>query len=148
MKTHCRGYPLYERDINPENGDIIMGELNPLLYDARWKRKNRVRQLKHSLKRYKYGTNLDFYSHELRAYMLLQELKKPDKKADSNKWNFYTRRLLDIQSHIMQAIAQASREAGACREKEEQYRRDAQKWFQEKLEEHLRTKERKEYKHA
>lgn len=46
MKTHYRGYPLYERDINPENGDIIMGELNPLLYDTRWKRKNRVKQLK------------------------------------------------------------------------------------------------------
>lgn len=147
MKTPYRGYPLYERDINPENGDIGMGELNPLLYDARWKRKNRVRQLKRSLQRYKYGTNLDFYSHELHAYMLLQELKKPDKKASANIWNFYTQRLLDIQSHIMQAIAQASREAGACWEREEQDKRDAQKLFQEKLEEHLRTKERKEQKH-
>lgn len=140
MKTPCREYPLYERDINPENG----GELNPLLYDARWKRKNRVKQLKRSLQRYKYGTNLDFYSHELHAYILLQALKRPGKKADSNKWNFYTRRLLGIQEHIMQAIAQASREAGACWEREEQYHRDAQKWFQEKLEEHLRTKERKD----
>lgn len=108
--------------------------------EARWKRKNRVKQLKHSLQRYKHGTNLDFYSHELHAYILLQELKKPDKKADSNKWSFYTHRLLDIHEHIMQAIAQASLETGACREKEEQNKRDAQKLFQEKLEEHLRTK--------
>ena len=84
MKTPYREYPLYERDINPENGDIIMGELNPLLYDTRWKRRNRVKQLKQSLKRYKYGTNLDFYSHELHAYMLLQELKTPGKKASAN----------------------------------------------------------------
>lgn len=107
---------------------------------ARWKRKNKIAQLKQSLRRYKYGTNLDFYSHELHAYILLQELKRPSKKADSNKWNFYTRRLLDIQSHIMQAIAQASRETGACWEREEQDKRYAQKLFQEKLEEHLRTK--------
>lgn len=147
MKTPCRGYPLYERDINPENGDVIMGELNPLLYNARWKRKNRVKQLKRSLERYKHGTNLDFYSHESHAYILLQELKKPDKKASANEWSFYTHRLLDIHAHIMQAIAQASRETGAGWEREEQNRRDAQKLFQEKLEEHLRTKERKDQKH-
>lgn len=109
------------------------------IWCQRAKRKNRVKQLKQSLKRYKYGTNLDFYSHELHAYILLQELKKP-KKADANKWSFYTQRLLDIQSHIMQAIAQASRETGACWEREEQNKRYAQKLFQEKLEEHLRTK--------
>lgn len=147
MKTPYREYPLYERDINPENGDIIMGELNPLLYDTRWKRRNRVKQLKQSLKRYKYGTNLDFYSHELHAYMLLQELKTPGKKASANEWSFYTHRLLDIHAHIMQAIAQASRETGAGWEREEQNRRDAQKLFQEKIEEHLRTKERKDQKH-
>lgn len=112
----------------------------------RWKRKNRIAQLKRSLHRYRDCTNLPFYCHELHAYKLLQGLKKPDKKASVNKWNFYTQRLLDIQSHIMQAIAQASREAGACWEREEQNRRDAQKLFQEKLEEHLRTKERKEQK--
>lgn len=147
MKTPCREYPRYERDINPENGDVIMGELNPLLYNARWKRKNRVKQLKQSLKRYKHGTNLDFYSHELHAYILLQELKKPDKKASANEWSFYTHRLLDIHEHIMQAIAHASRETGAGWEREEQNRRDAQKLFQEKIEEHLRTKERKDQKH-
>ena len=51
MKTPYRNYPLYERDINPENGDIIMGELNPLLYDTRWKRKNRTARLKAKIAR-------------------------------------------------------------------------------------------------
>ncbi len=139
MKTPKRRYKApvnhLAQDIEP---DFFESGYNT--QEARWKRKNKIAQLKQSLRRYKYGTNLDFYSHELHAYILLQELKKPDKKADANKWNFYTQRLLDIQSHIMQAIAQASREAGACWEKEEQDKRYAQKLFQEKLEEHLRTK--------
>lgn len=143
MKTPKRHYksPVNQlaQDIEP---DFFEADYNK--QEARWKRKNKIAQLKRSLEKYKYGTNLDFYSHELHAYMLLQELKKPNKKASSNKWNFYTQRLLDIQAHIMQAIAQASREAGACWEREEQYQRDAQKWFQEKLEEHLRAKERKD----
>lgn len=92
---------------------------------ARWKRKNRIKQLKRSLERYKRGTNLPCYCHELHAYKLLQGLKKPGAKAKVNKWNFYTQRLLDIQSHIVQAIAQAGREAGACWERE--YNRKEQK---------------------
>lgn len=146
MKTPKRDYKTPSNQLTQDiESDFFEDDYNK--QEARWKRKNRVKQLKRSLQRYKHGTNLDFYSHELHAYMLLQELKKPDKKADANKWNFYTQRLLDIQSHIMQAIAQASRETGACWEREEQDKRYAQKLFQEKLEEHLLTKERKEQDH-
>lgn len=118
MKTPKRKHYFYESSIDPENGAVIMDAVTPELYEARWKRKNRIKQLKRSLERYKKGTNLPCYCHELHAYKLLQELKKPGAKATVNNWNFYTQRLLDIQSHIVQAIAQAGREAGACWERE------------------------------
>ena len=103
----------YEADCYPFDGP------NQTAFEhARWHRKNRIAQLKRTINRYRDCTNLPFYCHELHAYKLLQELKKPDDKATVNNWNFYTQRLLDIQSHIMQAIAQAGREAGACWERE------------------------------
>lgn len=52
MKTPKRKYyfyEIYQSGINPENGDIIMDVLNPGLYEARWKRKNKVRQLKRTI---------------------------------------------------------------------------------------------------
>jgi hypothetical protein len=103
MKTPYREYPLYARDINPENGDVIMGELNPPLYDARWKRKNRVTQLKRSLHRYRDCTNLPFYCHELHAYKLLQELNRPTEKSPVKKWESYVLELSEIIAHLEEA---------------------------------------------
>lgn len=77
---------------------------------ARWKRKNRVKQLKRTINKYRDGTNLTFYSHELHAYKRLQELKKPGKKATSDDWGVYIRSLKTIHCHLEQAIHQAERE--------------------------------------
>ena len=106
MKTPCREYPLYARDINPENGDVIMAELNPPLYDARWKRKNRVKQLKRSLKKYKHGTHL--YGYVGAAYRRLQGVVKPSMKSPITEWLAYMRELQRVQEHVNHAIANAA----------------------------------------
>lgn len=123
MKTHYRGYPLYERDINPENGDIIMGELNPLLYDTRWKRKNRVKQLKHTIRKYKEGTMLPELVHIRYAYKWLQKLKKPTPNAEVICWHTYLAELKTIRDSINRAVEDAAiclGEAIANRERQEQ----------------------------
>lgn len=51
MKTPKRKYYFYDSGINPENGDIIRDAVTPALYDTRWKRKNRVAQLKRTIAR-------------------------------------------------------------------------------------------------
>lgn len=74
---------------------------------ARWKRKNRIAQLKRSLTRYKHGTNLPFYCHELHAYLLLQDLTRPSENASVKKWGSYILELSAICAHIEEAIAWA-----------------------------------------
>ena len=85
---------------------------------ARWKRKNRVAQLKRSLHSYKHGTNLHFYSHEWDAYKRLQDLRKPGKKATPDDWYIYMKELKCIHYHIHQAIEQAERDKAQADRKE------------------------------
>lgn len=85
---------------------------------ARWKRKNRVAQIKRSLHRYKHGTNLRFYSHEWDAYKRLQDLRKPGKKATPDDWDIYIKELKCIHYHIHQAIEQAERDKAQADRKE------------------------------
>lgn len=77
---------------------------------ARWKRKNRIKQLKRTINRYRDCTNLPFYCQELHAYKLLQELRKPSKKATSSDWDFYIKSLRTIHNLLSEAILQAERE--------------------------------------
>lgn len=74
---------------------------------ARRKRKNKLARLKRSLTRYKHGTNLPFYSHELHAYLLLQQLSRPSENAAVKKWGSYILELSAICEHIEEAIAWA-----------------------------------------
>ena len=85
---------------------------------ARWKRKNRVKQLKRSLHRYRDCTNLPFYCHELHAYKRLQELKYPGKKATADDWDIHICILKTIHCHIWQAIRKAEREQEQAKRKE------------------------------
>ena len=103
MKTHYREYPLYEGGINPENGDIVMQELHPLLYDTRWRRKNRIAQLKRSLEKYKHGTHLS--GTVAAAYRRLQCVVRPGKNATLAEWANYLKELRRIQEHITDAIS-------------------------------------------
>ena len=70
---------------------------------ARWKRKNRIAQLKRSLHRYRDCTNLPFYCHELHAYKLLQELNRPTEKSPVKKWESYVLELSEIIAHLEEA---------------------------------------------
>lgn len=88
---------------------------------ARWKRKNRIKQLKRSLRRYKTGDFL-FY-REKQAYLLLQKLQKPSKKANLATWDNYTLELLEIAKHINIALVDANFKAGICYAKTKQHKK-------------------------
>jgi hypothetical protein len=79
---------------------------------TRWKRKNRTAQLKRSLTRYKNATNLPKYSHELRAYKLLQNLKKPGGEATMFEWTSYIHRLQEITFQMERALIAACISSG------------------------------------
>ena len=83
----------------------------------RWKRKNRVKQLKRTINKYRDCTNLPFYCHELHAYKRLQELKYPGKKATADDWDIYISFLKTIHCHVWQAIHQAEREQEQAKRK-------------------------------
>lgn len=104
-----------KRQINP-NDPYIARDYCRLTLErakhARWKRKNRTAKLKRSLTRYKDATNLPKYSHELRAYKLLQHLKKPGKKATMFEWTSYIHRLQEITFQIESALIAACISAG------------------------------------
>ena len=51
MKTPKRKYYFYESGINPDNGDVVMDAVTPELYETRWKRKNKIAQLKRTITR-------------------------------------------------------------------------------------------------
>ena len=69
---------------------------------ARWKRKNRVKQLKRSLEKYKHGTHLS--GSVAAAYRRLQSLVRPGKHATIAKWANYLHELRIIQERITDAI--------------------------------------------
>lgn len=69
---------------------------------ARWKRKNRVKQLKHTIEKYKYRTHLS--GSVGAAYRRLQCLVRPGKHAAITEWANYLKELRKIQEHITCAI--------------------------------------------
>lgn len=69
----------------------------------RWRRKNRVKQLKRSLEKYKYGTHLS--GSVAAAYRRLQCLVRPGKNATLAEWANYLHELRRIQEHITYAIS-------------------------------------------
>lgn len=114
MKTPKRDYKAYHWLPDcAERPDLH--ELESIKENTRWKRKNRVRQLKRSLRRYKNGDFL-FY-REKQAYLLIQKLRKPTKKDNLAAWDKYTFALLEIAEHINIALVDANFKAGICYEK-------------------------------
>ena len=90
---------------------------------ARWKRKNRVAQLKRSLHKYKEGTMLPKLMHIRYAYKWIQELKKPTPDAEVISWHTYLAELKAIRDSINRAVEDAAiclGEAIANRERKEQ----------------------------
>ena len=85
---------------------------------ARWKRKNRVRQLKRSLERYKKGTMLYDHFDLYLAYRWLQRLKKPGKAADSKSWKNYIHHLGAIRGVLVYARQEAEKALQKALERE------------------------------
>jgi adenine C2-methylase RlmN of 23S rRNA A2503 and tRNA A37 len=86
---------------------------------ARWKRKNRVKQLKQSLHKYKEGTMLPKLMHIRFAYKWIQELKKPKQNAEVICWYTYLSELKAIQDSINRAVEDAATCLGVAIEREE-----------------------------
>lgn len=84
----------------------------------RWKRKNRVKQLKRSLERYKEGTMLYDHFDLYLAYKWLQRLKKPGKAADSKSWENYIHHLGAIRGVIVYARKEAEKALQKAQERE------------------------------
>lgn len=89
---------------------------------ARWKRKNRIAQLKRSLEKYKDGAHL--YGSVGAAYRRLQGLVKPGKKGTIKQWLHYMRELQRIQEHITCAISNAGINVAAVAERKEKARKE------------------------
>lgn len=89
---------------------------------ARWKRKNRVKQLKRSLEKYKYGTHLS--GDVGAAYRRLQSLVRPGKNATIAKWANYLNELRRIQEHITCAIANTAILLAYDAERKEKHRKE------------------------
>lgn len=81
---------------------------------SRWKRKNRIAQLKRSLSMYKGGDFMPWYTHERHAYHLIQALRRPSDEADVSAHNAYTQALKEISSHIEQAVEASAFRAGTA----------------------------------
>lgn len=82
--------------------------------ESRWKRKNRIAQLKRSLSMYKGGDFLPWYTAERHAYILIQKLRRPSDEADVNAHNTYTQALKEISRLIERAVGASEFRAGAA----------------------------------
>lgn len=95
---------------------------------ARWKRKNRIAQLKRTITRLseyrkKYnglwiGEHLKMYSPEWEAFMLLRKLQTPAEDAPTDAKRLYWLDLRKIGGLLLNAACLAAREAGRAEEKE------------------------------
>ncbi len=96
------------------------GELRATIQDqaTRWKRKNRIAQLKRSLQRYKRIEHLPFYTPIWQACRYILDLKYPGKKATLNDWNRYMRELEEISVCILRASRQAGIISGQLLERQ------------------------------
>lgn len=86
---------------------------------ARWKRKNRIKQLKRTLQKYKKGTMLPERSLLRVAYKWIQKLKKPKSDAPSSSWRSYLSEIRSIRNMLNIACEEAAKQFGKALEKEE-----------------------------
>lgn len=132
MKTPKRKYYFYDSGINPENGDIIRDMLTPGLYEARWKRKNRTKQLKRTIARLTdeltaerrqlnslwLGDHLKRFSPEWDAFMQLRRLKTPAEDATPDEKFEYWVALREVGKSVLNAACLAAMAYGEAKGKE------------------------------
>lgn len=84
------------------------GELRATIIEqtTRWKRKNRVKQLKATIARCN-GSHLPKWSPVHHAFCILKRMNHPDRKAPHTAWAHYLDELELVRQHIHYAILQA-----------------------------------------
>ena len=85
----------------------------------RWKRKNRIKQLKSTIKKYKCGTMLPEFRPIRIAYRWLQKLKKPKSDAPLSSWLSYLNEISSIRGLLNTACEDAATCFGIALEREE-----------------------------
>lgn len=88
----------------PEDSEVDWMQID--VWCARAKRKNRVKQLKRSLEKYKYGIHLR--GDVGAAYRRLQCIVHPCKKATLTEWLTFMRELQIVQKRLQDAIVNAT----------------------------------------
>lgn len=73
---------------------------------ARWKRKNRITQLKRTIARCN-GSHLPKWSPVHHAFCILKRMNHPDRKAPHSAWARYLDELELVRHHIHYAILKA-----------------------------------------
>lgn len=114
MKTPKRKLKYTEKPIcaEPEGTNHAADER------ARLKRKNKIKQLKRSLQRYKRIEHLPFYTPIWQACRYILDLKHPGKKATLNDWNRYMRELEEISVCILRESRRAGITSGQLLERQ------------------------------
>jgi hypothetical protein len=103
---------------------------------ARRKRKNRIKQLKRSLEKYKLHTSIAPGSFEYSAYNELRKLKRPQCDSNSLEWGRYRSSLEWIVHCLQQALITAAIEYGASVQREETNREALQAAMLKAIENH------------
>lgn len=85
----------------------------------RWKRKNRIKQLKRTIQKYKDGTMLPELSHLRIAYRWLQKLKEPKSGSPISAWQSYLNGIRGVRNMLNIACEDAAVCFGIALEMEE-----------------------------
>lgn len=85
---------------------------------ARWKRKNRIKQLKRTIQKYKDGTMLPELSHLRIAYKWIQKLKEPKSDSPISAWQSYLNGIRGVRNMLNIACEEAAKQFGKALEKE------------------------------
>lgn len=100
------------------NGDLPLANIFAQRH-SRWKRKNRIKQLKNTIQKYKDGTMLPKLKPIRLAYKWIQELEKPKADAPVTCWCEYLSKVKSISSMINIACEDAAVCFGVALEREE-----------------------------
>lgn len=84
----------------------------------RWKRKNRIKQFKRTIQKYKNGTMLPELSHLRIAYKWLQKLKEPKSGSPISAWQSYLNGIRGVRNMLNIACEEAAKQFGKALEKE------------------------------
>lgn len=116
MKTPKRHHKLttMEHSCTEKVWDYSQEQVN----SQRWKRKNRIKQLKRTLQKYKKGTMLPELSYLRIAYNWILKLKEPKSGAPISAWRTYLNGIRGVRNMLNIACEEAAKGVGVALERE------------------------------